>query len=362
MNVKSEIKLIGIAIIMITIIAEGQDNIEIPLAASPDLTRSPYEWKYDNAGRSVQQTTDGGYIITGYTRISDRSNYNALLIKTKSDGNVEWKKNFGGADEDRGMDSLQTSDGGYIIAGYTKSKGNGNEDVWIIKTDSKGETIWDRTFGGPNDDRGLSVDKTRDGGYIISGTTASFGAGNYDVWLIKTDSRGNKIWDKTFGGQGSDGGVSIQTLEDDGYILTGWTEHTNIADRNVFLIKTDSNGNQIWEKSFGELGNCEGNSIRQTTDGGYIIAGGIEVGTDKKMDALLIKTDSEGKIVWNNIFGGEGRDEGYFAFQTIDEGYIIIGDNSTTALNKCKIALIKTNSMGEESWNKTFGGHNRLNK
>jgi predicted secreted protein len=186
---------------------------------------------------------------------------------------IAWTKTFGGSGNDHGHSVRQTSDGGYVIAGSTYSYGAGNADVWLIRTDSSGNAAWNKTFGGSGNDYGYSVRETLDGGYTVAGSTGSYGSGGVDVWLIKTDSSGNAAWNKTFGGSGDDHGYSVRETLDGGYIVAGSTGSYGSGGVDVWLIKTDSSGNGAWDKTLGGSNSDYGWSVQQTPDGGYIIVG-----------------------------------------------------------------------------------------
>jgi len=249
----------------------------------------------------VQQTTDGGYILTGSkdTLHSFGLDDQVLLIKTNSLGHLQWSKTYGGVNNEYGRHVQQTIDGGYVICGSKYSNGPlVDQDVYLIKTNTQGDTTWTKTFGGPERDKGYSVQQTSDSGYIICGYTESFGNGSNglsDVYLIKTDSLGDSIWTKTFGGIDDDKGHSVQQTNDGGYIITGSTTSPGNGDENVYLIKTNTQGDTTWTKTFGGTDEDEGRSIQQTYDGGYIICGRTESGSTYS-GVYLIKTDSQGNV------------------------------------------------------------------
>jgi hypothetical protein len=301
-------------------------------------------------GNSVQQTTDGGYILCGRTETPSEERV-AWLIKTDADGNKIWDKIFNpGVDGEAEANSVQqTKDGGYILCGtvVTKETGIWLYYIWLIKTDAGGNKMWDKLFvGSQRGASGHSVQQTTDGSYIICGRSDDY------LWLMKTDAEGNTIWDKTFVARHMDQGNSVQQTTDGGYIVCGWSrpliEGWIVGKPNVWLIKTDADGNKLWDKMFGGELYAEGASVQQTMDGGYIICGVGE--TEKNIGALsqlLLKTDANGNEVWYKIFN---RGYGYSAKQTIDGGYILCGK---TRLHTGWV--IKTDAEGNKLWNKRIG-------
>ncbi len=307
-------------------------------------------------GYSVQQTSDGGYIIAGWTDSFGAGLDDFWLIKTDDSGDTLWTKTYGGSDYDYGYTVQQTTDEGYIIIGETYSFGSNDWDAWLIKTNDLGDTLWTQTFGGGSHDFGRSVQQTTDGGYVITGRTRSFGSGNEDVWLIKTDDLGDTLWTKTFGGSDNDQGFSIQQTADAGYIITGVTESFGAGDYDIWLIKTDTLGDTLWTKTFGGSDVDGGRCVQQTTDGGYIIAGRTRSFGAGNYDVWLIKTDDLGDTLWTKTFGGSDVDVGDCVQQTIDGGYIITGMTESFGAGNYDVWFIKTDDSGDSLWTKALGG------
>ena len=276
------------------------------------------------------------FICVGFQSAFANDNNISVDKAEQQPRDVTFIKTFGGTELDVGFYVQQTTDGGYIITGYTDSFGAGKDDVWLIKTDSAGNKMWDKTFGGTNEDIGFCVQQTIDGGYIIVGTKDVDLGEEGNIWLIKTDNIGNKIWNKTFDGSLEEIGRYVQQTTDGGFIIVGGGK----------LIKTDNAGNLVWEKTLEEFCFC----VQQTTDGGYIITG-IKGG-----DVWLIKTDNAGNMTWDRIFGGADWDLGSCVQQTSDGGYIITGETWSFGAGMSDVWLIKTDSAGNIEWNKTFGG------
>jgi len=286
---------------------------------------------------SVQQTTDGGYIVAGYV------SGNVDVLKINSDGSLAWQKTFGGSGWDYARSIKQTTDGGYIVAGYTNSFGAGNYDVYVLKLNSDGSLAWQKTFGGNSEDYAYSIQQTTDGGYIVAGYTWSFGAGYDDVYVLKLNSDGSLAWQKTFGGNSEDYAYSIQQTTDGGYIVAGYTNSFGAGGYNVYILKLNSDGSLAWQKTFR---GSTAYSIQQTEDGGYIVAGRITVSYGN-CDAYILKLNSDGSLAWQKTFGGNSEDYAYSIQQTTDGGYIVAGYTNSFGAGDNDVYILKLDSNGE---------------
>jgi hypothetical protein len=330
----------------------GSDVWLIKTAANGDMQWNKTLGEEQNeACYSIQKTADGGYIVVGKTKISEPENYDVLLLKTDVYGNKVWDKTFGGASFDAGWWVQLTDDGGYIITGVTESQGAGKGDLWLIKTDFSGEFLWDKTFGGIGYEEAESVLQTTDGGFILVGLTESTSSGDQDLLLIKTDNDGNKLWDKTYGGDKDDSGFSLKETDDGEYLIVGRTKSFGAGNEDLWLIKTDSSGNLLWDKTFGGCKNDGGSRIQKTNDDGYIIVGYTESFGAGSVDFWLIKTDRDGNKLWDTTIGGRDFDVGYAVQQTTDNGYIVTGWTYSSETN-ADVWLVKMAAFENQRPNK----------
>ena len=263
-----------------------------------------YESEFnDQKAYFIQHTTDDGFVIVGFT-----SSYYPLsnkpdvwLIKTDDDGDIEWSHTFGGNEIDYGRAVQQTLDGGFIIIG--EKERNDDYDMFLIKVNAEGVEEWNNTYGGIKRDVGRSVQQSLNGGYICAGTTASFGAGGADAWMIYTDSQGNELWNHTFGGENPDGANAINQINNDEFVTVGTYESPETDEIDVWFFKTDSNGSIIFDEKMGGMRNDYGNSLVVIDDEEYIIAGTTESEQYGIEDIILIKIGPE--ISGNNTPGFE---------------------------------------------------------
>jgi len=312
----------------------------------------------DDLAESIQQTSDGGFIVAGYTYSNDgdvsgnHGDGDFWVVKLSSSCRIEWQKCLGGSGRDRAYSIQQTSDGGFIVAGYTESNdgdvsGNhGNADYWVVKLNSAGNIEWQKCLGGSDWDRPYSIQQTSDGGFIVAGWTnsndgdVSGNHGGNDYWIVRLNSSGNIVWRKCLGGSGWDWALSVQQTSDSGYIVTGFTESNdgdvsgNHGGRDYWVVKLNSSGNIVWQKCLGGTGWDVAFSIQQTSDGGFIVAGWSKSndgdvsghhGSADSADYWVVKLNTTGRIVWQKCLGGSGEDWAYSVQQTSDGGFIVAG-------------------------------------
>ena len=309
------------------------------------------------------RTKDGGFAMARYTTSYGAGKEDVWFIKTDSFGNLQFNKTYGGLNTDAAAIIVQTFDGGYAIGGTTFSFGAGGSDMWLIKTDSSGNMQWNTTIGGSGNESGWSLVQAADGSYVIAGFTNSFGAGGDDMLLAKVDSTGNLLWNKTFGGPLEDRGYSVIQTKDNGYLVTGTTVSFGAGKQDAWIVKTDSDGNMQWNKPFGWADFDVSRTVIQTSDNGYAIGGTTNSSGAGSFDAWLIKTDSSGNMQWNKTYGGPNDDESPSGsiIQTSDGGYAFEGYTNSFGSGGYDLWLIKTDSYGNKQWDKTFGGPNNEN-
>jgi hypothetical protein len=309
----------------------------------------------DDEAWSIIQSSDGGYVVAGRTRSFGAGYYDMYVVKLDSAGNVQWTKTIGGSSADYANSIIQSSDGGYVVAGWTSSFGAGGYDMYVVKLDSSGSVQWTKTIGGSSADYANSIIQSSDGGYVVAGGTESFGPGGPYFYVMKLDSSGNVQWNKTIDlGEAS----SIIQSSDGGYVVAGWTESFGAGDGDIFVVKLDSSGNVQWTKTMGGSSNDGAVSIIQSSDGGYVVAGYTYSFGAGGWDIYVVKLDSGGNIVWTKTIGGSNLDVAYSIIQSSDGGYIVAGETWSFGAGGSDIYVVKLDSGGNVQWAKTIGGSN----
>lgn len=308
-------------------------------------------------GESVIETSDGGFAIAGYTSSFNDGDNDFWLIKTDAHGNMQWNQTYDGGEDDRAYCLVETADGGFGMVGDISfsdgDTGNGWAKIWFVKTDQNGNLKWDKKFGGEGTDRAYSMVATSDGGYAIAGFTDSFGAGGNDYWLIKIDENGNLEWDRTFGGERPEITHTMIETSDGGYAIAGYRNPSDVDPTDIWLVKTDESGNLEWDQTIGAAYDHPW-AIVETLDGGFAIVGSTGL-IGEGSDVLLVKTDANGNRQWHKLYGLDGHDEGYALAVTSDGGYILAGRSSSFDAVGVDSWLIKTDVDGNMQWSKLYG-------
>ncbi|TWO32134.1 hypothetical protein E1J38_009920 [Seonamhaeicola sediminis] len=376
-----------------------EPKIKTPIEKEIDFIKT-FGGSKNESARAIIKTLDGGYAILGFTQSVDRDitnktneSFDYLLLKYNQDHTLQWQKTYGGMDDDRGSDIIQTSDGGYLILGSSTSsdgdvsKNNGFNDFWILKTNSFGNIIWEKNFGFSGADNGLSIIQTQDSGFLIVGVldvTASGGQGNTklsskrhaggDYWSIKLNVAGSLEWSKYFGGTFTDTPYDVVQTSDKGYIIVGSSDSADVDVENnkgsydFWIIKISETGELVWKNSFGGSQADEARGIIKTNDGNYLVIGDTrsddkDVSMNKgAADFWVIKMSPIGELIWEKTFGGSSFDAARSISKTQDGGFIICGSSRSGDIDVSNNKgqndawVIKINNNGELLWQKNIGG------
>jgi hypothetical protein len=307
-------------------------------AASAQQWAKAYGGPEDDYAKSIQQTFDGGYIVAGNTRSFGAGAQDFWVLKLDGSGNLQWQKTYGRKNDDWANSIQQTTDGGYVVAGknqpdYPLPYGT----FWVLKLDGSGNVQWQSGYihGAASSAGARSIQQTSDGGYVVAGYImfSSFPY-DYELWVLKLDDRGNVQWQKTYGTSNWEGANSIQQTSDGGYIVAGYTHDWMNPD--FWVLKLDGSGNVQWQKTFGMKYNDGANSIQQTSDGGYIVVGG----------AYILKLDDRGNVHWQKTYWGGAGETAYSIQKTTDGGYIVAGYTDSFGAGNSDLWVLKLDKEG----------------
>ncbi len=327
----------------------------LPLMAQTTWSRT-YGGSNEDAGFAVAKTHDG-FAITGITNSMGNGDYDLYLIKIDENGDTMWTLTAGGTDFDAGECVIETPDQGILASGLTYSFGAGNSDVFIVKTDSLGNIQWQKTYGGAIADEIYSITPYRDG-YMLAGRTYSYGAGNFDVYLIAIDYNGDTLWTRTYGGAITDGANSIKPTADGGFVVTGYTYSYGHGNYDAYVLKLDSLGNLQWQTFLGGSDDDVGTDAVETADGGFLIAGYSYTFSNGADDFYVAKIDSLGNLIWQNHYGGSSSERAFKIEKLPGENFLIGGYTSSFGHGGDDAYFIAINSSGNLVWDTTFGGSN----
>jgi hypothetical protein len=348
-------KYFTIAILSCLIAAAASLTVYLNLPGRPIKAKTFGGAKYD-AAKDLIITSDG-YLLAGMTTSSGIGYVDAFLMKLDKRGNKKWENTFGGQNDDRIFSVIMTENGDFAAAGYTSSFGAGNNDFYLIRTDSNGNLKYAKTFGRKGRDEAYSIIQTPDGGFLLAGLSDSFKKPDlYDIYLVRTDSEGNSLWTRAIGGKRSDEAACVIDSKDNGFIVAGTTSSFGVKNNNIIMLKIDGRGNTLWMKTYGGPDDDSCSNVIKLSSGNYALIGTTTSGQKRDSDILLVETDAQGNSLWSKTFGGSGVDQGV-TIRECNDGSLVIGATSESySYGSSDIALIKTDKSGNISWIKHFGG------
>jgi hypothetical protein len=305
-------------------------------------------------GNAVRELPGGGYIVVGYTSSFGAGEEDVWLLRTDPAGDTLWTRAIGGSEADFGWDVRATGDGGHMVVGYTNSVGAGGDDVYLIRTDGEGSVLWARTYGGPDDERAWAFHETPTGGYVIAAQTNSYGAGDWDLFLIRIEADGDTVWTRTLGGPGIDRAFATEPTSDGGSVFAGITSNGASGPLDATLIRVDSAGDVVWAHSYGGEGSDIGHGVAAAPDGGFLLVGYTDSFGAGASDIYLVRTDGDGAVIWTRTLGDAGDDRAMMAAPMTGGGYALAG-YASGGDQYWSARLTAVSDGGAVLWDEAFG-------
>ena len=331
--------------------------LSLPLTAQSSFEKI-YEYNSGialiSASKTIDKTNDNGYIMAGYTFNYGAGGTDYCVVKVDSLGNEEWTKTFGGTNGEESSAVLQCQDGGYIVTGHTHSFGSGGSEAFIVKMDNLGNMEWSKTVGGIGQEDAFDIVETGDNGFMIAGYTTSFNVDGMDIFLFKLDGLGNLLWSRTYGGSNNERAATIAITSDGGAIISGYTDSYGAGNRDFFLLKTDGAGFMSWFKTYGGSAYESARSVIQTVDDGYLIHGSSSSLGSGDANALLIRTNSFGVTLWAKLYGNIFNDYGTSIVECVGGDLLLSGVSKKTQIGAGYCYILRTDSLGNVDWGYTY--------
>jgi hypothetical protein len=326
----------------------------------------PVVWDHTYGGAdrdraySIVALADGGFAVAGKTYSKGAGGWDMWVLRLDEASNVVWDHTYGGAEWDYASSIVALADGGFAVAGSTRSKGAGGRNMWVLRLDEAGNVVWDQTYGGAEWDYANSIVALSDGGFAVAGGTDSKGAGYEDMWVLRLDEAGNVVWDHTYGGAMRDMANSIVALADGGFAVAGYTDGGVVSNQYVadmWVLRLDEAGNVLWDRTYGGGGLDEANSIVALSDGGFAVVGDTDFAAKGGLDMWVLRLDEAGNVVWDRHYGGGYN---YYSTNSIvalaDGGFAVAGGTDSKGAGKDDMWVLRLDEAGNVLWDHTYGG------
>ena len=345
---------------------ETQPSDTSPLAKSPGsalacaVAAGPCRWGRTFGGAAEDRAyglvhlPDGGWLLAGNSREGPGLSFDAWLLRLDQRGRSLWERRFGGPDTDQVFAAAPTRDGGVVLAGHTRSQGAGESDLWLFRLDARGNLLWERVLGGGANERARSIIAAREGGFLVSGFTASQGAGDRDAWILRLDAAGQLLWEQVLGGSGDDGAFHASPHPEGGFAVVGY--RSSDAGYDLWVLRLDEAGDKLWSRSFDRSVFEAATAVAALPDGGLVVAGVTGIPDSLQDNVWLAGLDREGTVRWERVLGGPARDNAWAITPRAAGGVIVAAATSSQGAGSADAWLIAVDALGDIVWERVVGG------